>query len=70
MPAIRRSGRSIPFMVDAYWNVGRRIVEEEQKGRKKAHYGQKLLENLSEKLTMDFGKGLTPVIYGICANFT
>ena len=47
-------------MVDAYWNVGRRIVEEEQKGRKKAHYGQKLLENLSKKLTLDFGKGFDP----------
>src|SRR4030042_2084681 len=47
-------------MVEAYWNVGRRIVEEEQKGKYKAQYGTKLLENLSRKLTNDFGKGFDP----------
>lgn len=45
------------IMVQAYWNIGRVIVEEEQQGKSKAEYGKKLLENLSKKLTQDFGKG-------------
>jgi predicted nuclease of restriction endonuclease-like (RecB) superfamily len=44
-------------MVEAYWNIGRLIVEEEQKGEQRAKYGQKLLENLSQRLSYDFGKG-------------
>ncbi len=47
-------------MVEAYWNVGRRIVEEEQKGKKRAGYGEQLLENLSIRLSQDFGKGFDP----------
>lgn len=33
------------------------IVEEEQKGKDRAGYGQALLKNLAERLTIDFGKG-------------
>jgi len=44
-------------MVQAYWLVGREIVEEEQKGKQRAGYGQALLRNLSLKLTNDFGIG-------------
>jgi len=44
-------------MVEAYWNVGRRIVEEEQQGKKKADYGVKLIGELSVRLSKDFGKG-------------
>lgn len=52
--------RSINFeMVTAYWNIGRLIVEEEQHGKTKAGYGEKLLGNLSIKLTEDFGKGFS-----------
>lgn len=47
-------------MVQAYWNIGREIVEEEQKGKYKAQYGAKLLENLSRKLTNDFDRGFDP----------
>jgi predicted nuclease of restriction endonuclease-like (RecB) superfamily len=46
-------------MVEAYWNVGRRIVEEEQSGEKKAAYGAYLLRDLSQKLTEDFGRGFS-----------
>lgn len=46
-------------MVEAYWNVGRRIVEEEQKGRKRAEYGSYLIKNLSERLTKEFGIGFS-----------
>lgn len=44
-------------MVLAYWHIGKEIVEEEQKGKKRAGYGKFVLKNLSEKLTSDFGKG-------------
>ena len=46
-------------MLQAYWNVGREIVEEEQKGRDRAGYGSFLVNNLSVKLTLAFGKGFT-----------
>lgn len=50
--------RSVNFaMVRAYWKIGKRIVEEEQKGKSKAEYGAGLLKELSEQLTNDFGKG-------------
>jgi predicted nuclease of restriction endonuclease-like (RecB) superfamily len=44
-------------MVQAYWNIGRTIVEEEQQGKKKADYGVKLIGELSVRLSKDFGKG-------------
>ncbi len=44
-------------MVSSYWLIGKRIVEEEQKGAQRAKYGKKLLEQLSKKLTFEFGKG-------------
>ena len=46
-------------MLQAYWNVGREIVEEEQKGKDRAEYGEYLIKNLSAKLTQAFGKGFT-----------
>ena len=50
--------RAVNFeMVQAYWLIGKEIVDEEQKGNKRADYGRKLLENLSRKLTNDFGEG-------------
>ncbi|OGQ23541.1 MAG: hypothetical protein A3I05_08760 [Deltaproteobacteria bacterium RIFCSPLOWO2_02_FULL_44_10] len=50
--------RSVNFiMVEAYWNVGRLIVEEEQKGKKRADYGEHLILSLAEKLTREFGEG-------------
>ena len=44
-------------MVEAYWKIGRRIVEEEQSGRERAEYGKEILQNLSKELTEEFGKG-------------
>ena len=44
-------------MVEAYWEIGRRIVEEEQSGRERAEYGKEILQNLSKELTEEFGKG-------------
>lgn len=44
-------------MVVTYWEIGRRIVEEEQNGSNRAEYGKYLIENLAKELTADFGKG-------------
>lgn len=44
-------------MITAYWNVGKVIVEEEQKGKARAEYGEGLIESLSKKLTGEFGRG-------------
>jgi predicted nuclease of restriction endonuclease-like (RecB) superfamily len=43
-------------MVYAYWEIGKRIVEEEQKGEERATYGKYLLDGLAESLSQDFGK--------------
>ncbi len=44
-------------MVQAYWQVGQLIVEDEQSGATRAEYGKKVLEALSERLSEEFGKG-------------
>lgn len=44
-------------MVEAYWEIGRRIVEEEQNGKERAEYGKEIVKNLSKELTEEFGKG-------------
>ena len=44
-------------MVQAYWQIGRLIVEDEQNGEARAEYGKKVLEELAQRLTADFGKG-------------
>ena len=46
------------YMVLAYWNIGRLIVEE-QGGKERAEYGEQLIKKLSKELTKDFGKGFT-----------
>jgi predicted nuclease of restriction endonuclease-like (RecB) superfamily len=46
-------------MVEAYWLIGKRIVEEEQKGKKRAAYGEEIIQTLSIELTKDFGKGFS-----------
>ena len=45
-------------MVEAYWNIGKKIIEE-QGGKDTAEYGQGLLQELSKQMTRDFGKGFT-----------
>lgn len=42
-----------------YWNVGRIIVEDEQKSEFRAEYGKQVLKELSKRLTKDFGKGFS-----------
>jgi predicted nuclease of restriction endonuclease-like (RecB) superfamily len=48
-------------MVIAYWEIGKRIVEDEQQGNERAAYGESVLKELSKKLSADFGKGFTVV---------
>lgn len=46
-------------MTKTYFLIGKRIVEEEQNGNKRAEYGKNLIKILSEKLTKEFGKGFS-----------
>ena len=46
-------------MVEAYWLMGKRIVEEEQQGNERAAYGEEILKTLSFELTNEFGKGFS-----------
>ena len=46
-------------MVEAYWMIGRRIVEEEQAGNQRAEYGTRLMRGLSKQLSAEFGKGFS-----------
>jgi predicted nuclease of restriction endonuclease-like (RecB) superfamily len=44
-------------MVQAYWHIGKLIVEDEQDGKQKAGYGEEIIEKLSERLSVEYGKG-------------
>ncbi|MFZ0520600.1 MAG: PDDEXK nuclease domain-containing protein [Candidatus Acidiferrales bacterium] len=56
----RNSARSInSIMTATYWEIGRRIVEHEQRGQKRAQYGKALLQRLAADLTSRFGKGFS-----------
>ena len=45
------------IMTATYWEIGRRIVEQELKGEVRANYGEQLLELLAKDLTKQFGRG-------------
>jgi len=47
------------IMTQTYFEIGKRIVQEEQRGKSRADYGKKLLKNLSQELTKEFGKGFS-----------
>jgi predicted nuclease of restriction endonuclease-like (RecB) superfamily len=58
--ARRASARAInAFMTATYWEIGRRIVEYEQGGKKRAEYGKALLKQLSSDLNARFGRGFS-----------
>ncbi len=46
-------------MVQAYWQIGRIIVEHEQEGNLRSGYGKSVLQELSNRLTKEFGKGFS-----------
>lgn len=47
------------IMTYAYWNVGKRIIEQEQKGESKARYGSYLVKRLSQELSEEYGTGFS-----------
>jgi hypothetical protein len=56
--ARRSAARSVnSIMTAAYWLIGRRILELEQKGSERADYGEELLKKLSGDLTSKYGRG-------------
>ena len=58
--ARRASARTVnAFMTATYWEVGRRIVEFEQGGEKRAAYGEELLVRLADDLTARCGRGFS-----------
>lgn len=55
--ARQKAYTSINFaMVEAYWQIGKRIVEEEQNGKDRATYGEQLIKTLSKNLFGEYGK--------------
>ncbi|HCF9568036.1 TPA: DUF1016 family protein [Pseudomonas aeruginosa] len=47
------------LMTASYWEIGRRIVEAELQGKRRAGYGEQLMERLSADLTAQFGRGFS-----------
>jgi predicted nuclease of restriction endonuclease-like (RecB) superfamily len=46
-------------MVSTYWHIGKRIIEDEQQGEKRAKYAAEMILHLSKNLTKEFGKGFS-----------
>ena len=62
--------RSVDFCrVQMYWQIGRRILEEEQKGKERADYGAYLLKNLAKKLEPEYGSGFSYRQLQFCRQF-
>jgi len=58
--ARRSAARSVNcIMTAAYWLIGRRIVELEQKGKRRAEYGKELIEQLAGDLSARYGRGFS-----------
>ena len=59
--ARQAAARSVnALMTASYWEIGRRIVEAEQQGKRRAGYGEQLIARLSADLTARFGRGFSP----------
>jgi len=46
-------------MIYTYLEIGQMIVEEEQNGKERAEYGKQILKELSNRLSIQFGKGFS-----------
>lgn len=58
--ARRSVARSVnAHMTATYWLIGKRIVEQEQKGERRAEYGEQLVKTLAVDLTKRFGRGFS-----------
>jgi uncharacterized protein DUF1016 len=65
--ARRRAARMVnATMTAVYWSIGRRIVVEEQRGARRAEYGEELIEQLAQRLTVRFGRGFGRRTSGRC----
>ena len=47
------------IMLQTYWSIGKRIVEEEQNGNASSNYGDYVIKNLSRELTKEYGRGFS-----------
>lgn len=62
--------RSVDFCrVQMYWNIGRRILEEEQLGKERADYGTYLIRNLAKTIEPEFGSGFGVRQLELCRQF-
>ena len=62
--------RSVNFSrVQMYWNIGRRIFEEEQHGKARAEYGSYLIKRLAERLEPEYGSGFGVRQLNLCRQF-
>ena len=62
--------RSVNFSrVQMYWNIGRRIFEEEQQGKERADYGTYLIKNLAKELEPEYGSGFGERQLKFCRQF-
>ena len=62
--------RSVDFCrVQMYWNLGKRIFEEEQKGKERADYGTYLIKNLAKRLEPEYGSGFGVRQLKFCRQF-
>ena len=56
----RKAAQSVnTILVQTYWEIGRYVIEYEQKGNERAEYGTQLFERLSKDLTLRYGKGFS-----------
>ena len=55
--------------VQMYWQLGKRIFEQEQHGKQRADYGTYLLQNLSAKLEPEYGSGFSYRQLKFCRQF-
>lgn len=62
--------RSVDYCrVQMYWQIGRRIFEEEQQGKKRADYGAYLTKRIAEKLESEYGSGFSERQIKFCRQF-
>src|SRR3954463_239018 len=58
--ARRASARTVNALMTAtYWLIGQHIVEFEQQGKKRAEYGEELLQRVAQDLSAKFGRGFS-----------
>ena len=62
--------RSVDYCrVQMYWNIGKRIFEEEQQGKERADYGTYIIKNLAIDLEPEYGSGFSVRQLEMCRQF-